>query len=87
MTLQLPSFLDVSSNKHVAFEIMALLMGKKPPQSSKKLKKKPCIQLVKKPPKFDEKIRRKTKNSIDKKFPKLDEKTKKKTDHLLLYRR
>ncbi len=43
MTLQLAFLLDVCSNKYITFEIMALLIGKKPFKLSKKLKRKPCI--------------------------------------------
>ena len=81
ITLQLPSFLNTNSNKHIAFEIM-VLVEKKPPKSSGKLKKKQCIQLVKKPPKFNEKMKKKTEDSINEEPPKLDKKTKRKINHL-----
>ena len=42
MTLKLPSLLNASSDKRVAFEIMALV-GKKPPKPSKRLREKLCI--------------------------------------------
>lgn len=56
MILQLPFFLDISSDKQVAFKII-LLVKKKVPKLSKKLKKKPCISKVKKYPKLDKKTR------------------------------
>ena len=40
MTLQLLFFLDTSSNKYIAFEIIVLLIGKKSPKLCGKLKKK-----------------------------------------------
>ena len=57
MTLQLPSFLDASSDKRVAFEIM-ILVGKKFLKLSRKLRRKLCVQLVKKSLKFDKKIKK-----------------------------
>ena len=57
MTLKLLSFLDASFDKHIRFEIRALV-EKKPPKPREKLRKKPYIQLVKKFPKFAEKTRR-----------------------------
>ena len=58
MTLQLPFFLDASSNKYVTFEIIALI-GKKSPKPNRKLKKKLYIQFIKKVSKFDKKTRKK----------------------------
>ena len=60
MILQLLFLLDVSFDKYVAFEIMALMIEKNPSKLNKKLKKKPYIQLVKKPSKLDKKARKKT---------------------------
>ena len=54
MTLQLPFFLDVSSNEYITFEIIALIW-KKLPKPGKKLRRKSCIQLLKKTPKLNEK--------------------------------
>ena len=55
--------MDTRSNKYVVFEIMVLLIEKKPPKPSEKLKKKSYFQLVKKPPKLNKKIRKKTEDS------------------------
>ncbi len=56
MTLQLPSLLDASSDKHVVFEIMALV--EKTSQTQWETEEETvCDQLVKKSPKFDEKTR------------------------------
>ncbi len=84
MTLQLPFVLDTSSDKRITFEIIALLIGKKPSKPSGRPKKKPCVQWVKKPPKLDEKTRRKTRGSINEKPPKLNKETRRKTNHLYL---
>ncbi len=85
MTLQLPFFLDINSNKHIAFKIMALLIEKKPSKPSEKPRRKLCVQLVKKLLKLNEKTKKKTKGSINKKPLKLDEETRRKTNYLLLY--
>ena len=50
ITLQLPSLLDASSNKHIAFEIIALV--RKNFLNS--------VKLMKKPPKLDKKTKKKT---------------------------
>lgn len=62
-----PSLLDVSFDKHIIFEIMALFIKKKSLKHSRKLSKKPYIQFVKKFPKLNKKMRRKTKNMINEK--------------------
>lgn len=66
---------------------MALLMGKKPPKSGGKLRRKLCIQLIKKLPKLDEKIKKKTGGSINKKLLELDKETRRKTDHFIAFAR
>ncbi len=43
MTLQLLFLLDTSSDEHITFEIMVLLLEKKLFKSSKKLKRKPGV--------------------------------------------
>ena len=57
LTLQLPLLLNASSNKHIVFEIIALV-EKKPPKSSERLEKKLCVQLVKQSSKLVEKTRK-----------------------------
>ena len=59
MILQLPFLLNSSSNIYIEFEI-TVLIAKKPPKPSRKLRKKLYDQLVKKLPKLDEKTRKKT---------------------------
>ena len=82
MTLQLPSFLDASSDKHLK-HLRSLFWWKKPPKLSKKLRKKLYMLIdIKKPPKLNRKTRRKTKDLINKKPSKLDKEMKKKTNHL-----
>lgn len=82
MILQLLAFLNASSDKYIAFEIIALLMGKKPPKPSGKLRMKLYIQLIKKPLKLNEKMRRNIGDLINEKPPSSIRKTRKKTDHL-----
>ena len=66
MTLQLPFLLDASSNKRIAFEIMALV-EKNLLNSMRKQGRKPekIEDLINdKPPKLDEKIKKKIDHSI-----------------------
>ena len=86
MILQLLFFLKPGSKKYVVFEIMVLLMVKKPFKPSRKLRRKSYIQLVKKTFKLDKKTRSKTGDSINKKYPKLNMKTRRKTNHLSFIR-
>ena len=64
MTLQLSFFLDASADEHVTFEIMALIK-KKPPKSSRKLRKKLYVLLIIKLFKPNEKIRKKIMGDFD----------------------
>lgn len=64
MILQLPSFSDVSSDKRVIFEFMALI-EKKSSKPIGKLRRKLYVLIDEKPPKFNEKTRRKTEGSFN----------------------
>lgn len=57
------------TTKRVTFEIMALLIEKKLPKPSRKLRRKPCVLIREKPPKLNEIIRRKTGDLFNKKPP------------------
>lgn len=69
MTSQLTFLLDTSPDNCIVFEIIALLMRKKPLKPSRKMRKKPCISIGKKHLKFHEKTRKKKRDSFDKKSP------------------
>ena len=73
ITLQLLFFLDASSNKRIVFEIMVLLIGKKPLKPSRKLRKKLS--------KLNKKMKKKIGDLIDKKPPKLNKKMRRKTNY------
>ncbi len=60
MILQLFSLLNASSDKYVAFKIMALI-GKKSPKSNEKLRRELYMLISKKLPKLNKKTRKKIK--------------------------
>lgn len=67
MTSQLTSLLNIGPDNCIVFQIITLLMRKKPPKPSTKLRKKPCISIGKKHLKFHEKTKKKKRDSYDKK--------------------